>query len=71
MNVVPFGWMALSPVPPDFIAIGAAEPPEARSWHSGVPGITVYAELKRDNGFWSAVPAGSSIIQYSVDTAPR
>ncbi len=71
VNVVPFGWMALSPVPPDFIAIGAAEPPEARSWHSGVPGITVYAELKRDNGFWSAVPAGSSIIQYSVDTAPR
>ncbi len=66
VNVVPFGWMTLSPIPRDFVAIGTAEPPEAGSWHSGVPGLTVYAELKGENRFWTAVPAGSTDIQYTV-----
>lgn len=67
VNVVPFGWMALSPLPAGFTAMGTAEPPEARSWHSGVPGLTVYAESKGEDGFWTAVPAGSTDMHYSVD----
>lgn len=69
MNVKPFGWMAISPLPAGFTAMGTAEPPEVSSWHSGVPGLTVYAESKGEDGFWTAVPAGSTDMHYSVDVS--
>lgn len=67
VHIKPFGWMALSPLPQNFIAVGSSEPPVLRSWASGVPGLTVFAERRGENPFWHAIPVTSDSIGYRVE----
>ncbi len=69
-HVKPFGWMALTPVPGDFVVLGSQYHPRMRSWPSGVPGLTAYGETRSPDGLWSAIPAGSGTARQTVEITP-